>query len=144
MDRLMEFIEKYLGGFFDWWKDKTHLPTVQYGRNFSVSWSGVVFWLILILCMVLFLPACSTTPKPYLEVGIGYNIDGMTDHWLQTGRTWTCNNNDTFHAELGVEFDHNLTLGYHHQSHLSCGGPFNNHPEVYQDELILTKKWGGK
>jgi len=100
--------------------------------------------LMLVVLPLLVVSGCSTTPKPYVEVGIGYQVDGMTDYWLQTSREWTCSNGDTFHAELGLEFDHNLKLGYHHQSHISCGGPFNSHAEVYQDEIILTKKWGGK
>jgi hypothetical protein len=93
--------------------------------------------------MLLVITACSGTPAPYFEVGIGWNIDEMTDYWLKTEQSWTCDNNDTFHAELGLEWDNNVQLGYHHQSHVSCGGPFNDKPEVYQDEIILTKKWGG-
>ena len=85
-----------------------------------------------------------TKPDPYMEIGIGYTIDGNTDYWLQTDRDWTCRNNDTFHAEIGLEFDYDLRLGYHHQSQVSCGGPFNSYPETYQDEIILTKKWGGR
>ena len=97
-----------------------------------------------LLCTMSMLIGCSTPPDPYMEIGIGYTLDGMTDHWLQTDRDYTCKNNDTFHAEIGLEFDYDLRLGYHHQSQVSCGGPFNNHPETYQDEIILTKKWGGR
>lgn len=94
------------------------------------------------LLMIAIASGCGTT-SPYVEIGVGYTLDGMTDYWLQTDREWTCDNHDTFHIEVGAAFDNNLTLGYHHQSHLSCGGPFNNNSEVTQDELILTKRWGG-
>lgn len=99
--------------------------------------------LLVIGLMTLILTGCGT-PSPYLEVGVGYNLDKATDYWLRTERSWTCDNHDVFHAEAGVEFDSGWRVGYHHQSHISCGGPFNNDPEVYQDEIIVTKKFGGK
>jgi len=143
MNRLMEFLEKYLGGFFGWWKRKTRLPTIQYGKNFSVSWSGVVFWLLLILAMVVFLPACSSV-KPYAEIGLGYQIDRNTDYWLETDRSWQCSKQPQFHGELGIELKHDWKIGYHHQSWLMCGKPFGGgQPEVYADDIRITKKWGG-
>jgi len=27
---------------------------------------------------------------------------------------------------------------------LLCGGPFNDLPEIYQDDIRITKRWGGK
>ena len=88
------------------------------------------------------LMACSGT-KPYLEVGIGVTLNGNSDWYLSTKRDWTCDNYDTFHGEVGLEFPKDWTLGYHHQSHISCGGPFNSKPELYQDEIILRKRFGG-
>ena len=98
----------------------------------------------LVLGLILISSGCSTTPSPYLEIGIGYQLDEMSDWYLRTDRGWTCSNNENFHAELGVEMDNQWKVGYHHQSHVTCGGPFNSHPELYQDEIIVTKKWGGR
>lgn len=97
----------------------------------------------LVISLILVVSGCAHV-DPYAEIGIGYQIDHMSDWYLRTDRDWTCSNGDTFHAELGLEFDHDWRVGYHHQSHISCGGPFNSHPEVYQDEIILTKKFGGR
>ena len=96
----------------------------------------------LIVCL-LFISGCAATP--YAEMSLGYQIDGMTDYYLQTDRDWQCNKNVQFNGELGLEFDNNWKVGYHHQSWLMCGGPSNNnHPETYTDDIRITKKWGGK
>ena len=98
----------------------------------------------LVSILLITLTGCSST-SPYLEIGIGYTIDNNSDWYLRTDREWTCKYNDTFHAEAGMEFDNGWTLGYHHQSHVSCGGPWKARlPELYQDEIIITKKWGGR
>lgn len=98
--------------------------------------------LLVIGLMIATLTGCGTS-RPYLELGVGYSLDKMSDWYLSTEREWTCSSPATAHAELGLEFEDNWRLGYHHQSHWSCGGPFNDKPELYQDEIILTKKWGG-
>ena len=82
--------------------------------------------------------------SPYAEIGLGYQIDGMSDYWLQTERPWQCSNLQ-FHGEVGLEFDSGWTVGYHHQSWLRCGKPLgNNKPEVYTDDIRVMKKFGGK
>lgn len=97
----------------------------------------------LVLACILLLSACSSAPGLYAEVGIGYQLDSRTDYWLQTDRDWQCKKQPQFHGEVGYEFPHDLRLGYHHQSWWRCGGPFNERPEIYTDDLRLTKKWGG-
>jgi len=87
---------------------------------------------------------CGCASSPYAEVGIGYQLDSMTDYWLQTSRDWQCSKQPQVHGEVGLEWDNGWTLGYHHQSWLNCGGPFNSSPEVYTDDIRITKKWGGK
>jgi len=94
------------------------------------------------IAITLLLTGCTATP--YGELSLGYQIDGMTDHWLQTGRPWQCSKNIQFNGEVGLEFDNDWTVGYHHQSWLMCGGPFNERPEVYMDDIRITKKFGGK
>lgn len=96
------------------------------------------------LVLILFLLGCASAPEPYLEVGIGYQIDAQTDYWLQTDRSWQCSRQPQAHFELGAEFDHDLKIGYHHQSWWRCGGIGNDRPEVYTDDIRITKKWGGK
>jgi len=53
--------------------------------------------------------------------------------------------NVKFDAEVGLEFPRNWKVGYHHTSWLLCGGPFNSGlPEIYADDIRITKTWGGK
>jgi hypothetical protein len=94
--------------------------------------------------LILFLLAGCAGTKPYLEIGLGSQINRNTDYWVQTPRDWQCSKNIQVHIEPGLEWDSNWRLGYHHKSWLLCGGPFNNHPEVYADDIRLTKKFGGK
>jgi hypothetical protein len=94
---------------------------------------------LIILVLVLLLSGCSSSP--YIQIGIGYQLDGATDWYLQTDRDWTCNNKDTFHGEVGTTWDNGWSIGYHHQSHTSCGRPFNKDPELYKDEILVTKRW---
>lgn len=100
---------------------------------------------LLIILFLLVLPiGCSTNPTPYGTIGIGYQLDQSTDYWLQTERSWQCSKQPQAHFEVGLEFDHKLTIGYHHQSWYRCGGPFNDRPEVYTDDIRIQKKFGGK
>ena len=95
-------------------------------------------WIFLLACLA----GCASSP--YVEVGLGYQIDNMTDQLVQTGHKDQCSRQPQFHVELGIETENNWKLGYHHQSWLRCGGPFNHRPEIYTDDIRLTKKWGGK
>jgi len=95
-----------------------------------------------LLCLLL--AGCGSTPSPYFDIGMSYNLDEFSDWYLRSDREWECSNKENFHAEIGLEFDHQWTIGYHHQSHLTCGGPFNNHPELYQDEIMIMKRFGGR
>ena len=49
-----------------------------------------------------------SSPELYGEVSLAWQIDSMTDHWLQTDREWQCSKNLQFHAEIGIEFDNDL------------------------------------
>lgn len=91
--------------------------------------------------VLLLLAGCAS---PYATIGVAYQIDDQTDYWLQTDRDWQCGKQPQAHIEVGLEFDHQLTVGLHHQSWLMCGGPFNHRPEVYQNDIRIMKKWGGK
>jgi hypothetical protein len=92
------------------------------------------------LCLLL-LGGCSAAP--YAELGLGYQVDAQTDYWVQTDREWQCSKQPQFHGELGLEFNNNWKIGYHHQSWVLCGG-HNDTPEVYMDDIRITKKFGGK
>ena len=89
------------------------------------------------------LSGCASSP--YAEVGLGWQVDGQTDYWLQQDRDWQCSHGPLVEAEIGLEMEGNWKVGYHHQSWLMCGGPFGDgKPEVYQDDIRITKKFGGK
>lgn len=92
--------------------------------------------------ILLLLSGCAATP--YAEVSLGYQINGMTDYWIQTGNPNQCPKNIKFDGEVGLELPKDWTIGYHHQSWLLCGGPFNHRPEIYADDIRVTKKFGGK
>lgn len=97
-------------------------------------------WLTVSLLLI---SGCASSP--YAEVSLGYQIDGMTDYWLQTGNPNQCSKNVQFNGEIGLEFENNWKVGYHHQSWLLCGAPFSNGgPEIYSDDIRITKTWGGK
>ena len=98
---------------------------------------------ILLLVAVIFLAGCATA-EPYAEIGIGYQINTRTDWYLDTHREWQCSTQPKIHLEVGLETENNWKIGYHHQSWLACGGPFNSHPELYQEEIRITKKFGGQ
>ena len=95
---------------------------------------------------LLALTGCASSP--YIEIGAGYQLDGSTDYWLQTDRSWQCSKNVQFHGEVGLELPEDFiwfdTIAIHHQSWWLCGGPFNHRPEVDTNDIRITKKWGGK
>ena len=93
-----------------------------------------------LILLTVFISGCAT---PYAEVGVAYPLDKYTDYWVQTDRTWQCSNGPQAHFEVGVE-KNDWQLGIHHQSWWGCGGPFNNRPEVYENDIRITKKWGGE
>jgi len=95
--------------------------------------------LALLVVLSILITGCTSTP--YIAIGVGYQNDRGTDWYQHTAREWTCDKHDTFHAEVGTEWDSGWSVGYHHQSGVSCGKPFNTHPELYRDELIVTKRW---
>ena len=83
-------------------------------------------------------------PAPYGEVGVGYQIDSMSDWHVRTDREWQCEDNFQAHFEVGLDWG-DTRLGYHHQSWWSCGGPIGNgKPELYQDDIRITHTFGGK
>jgi len=98
--------------------------------------------ILLAIGLMSMITGCGTSP--YFQAGLGYQLDGMTDYMLRTDRDWTCDDNWTGNFEAGLEFDNQWTAGYRHISYVTCGGPFNSKPEVYMDEIIISKKWGGK
>jgi hypothetical protein len=93
------------------------------------------------LALLVILSGCAA--KPYATIALGYQLDDHSDYWVRTVRDYQCDTNVQFNGEIGLEFDNNLTVGYHHQSWVFCGGPLNNKPELYQDDIRITKKFGG-
>jgi len=90
------------------------------------------------ICAMLLVSGCVVSP--YAEIGVAYQLDSYTDYWLQTERPHQCSNGPQGHFEVGVP-KNNWSLGLHHQSWWLCGGPLNTRPEVYQNDIRLTKRW---
>lgn len=92
--------------------------------------------------LLIALTGCASV-EPYATVGLGYQIEGQTDYWLKTDRSWQCDHNPKAIIEAGVELPNNWKIAYNHQSWVRCGRPFNRRPEVYQDDIRILKTWGG-
>ena len=87
---------------------------------------------------------CATTPAPYLEIGVGYQIDSLTHEYRRTSAPWECSDNFKGVIELGLDYG-NTRIGYHHQSWITCGLPAGNHKnETWSDDIRLTHRFGGK
>jgi hypothetical protein len=82
-------------------------------------------------------------PKPYVEVGLAVQMNSQTDYWVQSARSWQCKN-PKFSGQIGYELDNGIRIGLHHDSWILCGTGLNDDPEVYSNELRVTKKWGGQ
>lgn len=96
-----------------------------------------------ILIISVLLSGCSTW-KPYAELGLGYQLESSTDYWLQTERSWQCDEQPEFIGELGLESKNKWTIALEHESWLLCGGPFGKgRPEVDSNRLKISKKFGG-
>ena len=81
--------------------------------------------------------------EPYGELSIAHQIDKNSDYYRQTERAYECSN-PAAHIEAGVEKGP-WKIGYHHQSWVTCGGPFNKgRPETYADDIRITYKIGGQ
>lgn len=105
---------------------------------------------LLILLAALYVQGCELlrelpgSPEPYAEVGVGYQLDDMTDWYRQTSRGWECSQNWKATIEAGLDWGH-CRVGYHHQSWWLCGGPFyDERPETYADDIRGTCRFGGK
>ena len=84
-----------------------------------------------------------TGPRLYAEVGLAYQLDGISDQILDTKQPWT-GSNPFAHVEVGVEWQEGLSCGMHHWSSLRDGSPWgNSNPELYSNDLRCTKRWGG-
>jgi hypothetical protein len=107
------------------------------GISMRIALAGVM------LVVLIALMGCAAAPGVYMDVGVGYQIDSETDYWLQTTQSWQCSKNAAAHVEVGYEWDNGTTLGLNHQSWWMCG-TFNNDPEVYSNQILLNKRFGGR
>jgi len=110
-------------------------------NRFMRNLNGFLAGFTLIVVLVL-LTGCSTA-KPYGEFSLGYQIDKNTDWALRTDQDWQCSDNLQFNGAVGLEFPNEWTISYNHQSWVLCGSPLNDKSELYQDDIRVTKKFGG-
>ncbi len=92
------------------------------------------------LLFLFLLTGCAATP--YGEIGLGYKFNQWSDWHLRTEHAG--GRNPTAHFEAGLEWNKGYSCGLHHWSHLRDGGPFNDRPETYLNEIICKKRWSGK
>lgn len=99
---------------------------------------------IAVIFLVLLVGGCaSKNVKPFASLGVGYQLEGSTDYWLQRERDWQCDKWQQAWIEAGLEFKNGCSLAIVHQSWWFCGGPFNERPEVDMNSLIGKCKVGG-
>ena len=127
--------------------------------NFQPKWSGLIAYVV---ATILFGAAMfgsmahagptewndwleeNTGARAYFDVGVGYQIDSMSDFYVQTDRSWQCSQNWEAHLGFGLDWGR-ASLGYHHQSWWLCGQPFGNErPELYSDRILFNYRFGGK
>lgn len=77
----------------------------------------------------------------YVDVSVAYQIDEWSDWYLRTGREWQCSDNFKAIFEAGTQLNDKWSVAYTHQSWWSCGKPFNNHPELYTDDIRVTRRF---
>ena len=92
------------------------------------------------LGLLALLSACTTPPRPYLEVGLGYqfNADPVLLEENGGGRM------PATHIALGLEIGKHGYCEWNHWSHLRDGWPFNDRPETYKDEIVCGGRFVGK
>ena len=96
----------------------------------------------LLIIFLALLSGCASV-KPFAELSIGAQMNGSSDELIRTDRKNQCDKNVQFRACAGIELPDDWMLAYCHQSWLLCGGPFNERPELYTDDIRITKKFGG-
>ncbi len=81
--------------------------------------------------------------SPYFDVGVGYQLDSHSDWYVRTQREWQCSDNFQGVFEIGLDYG-DWEIGYRHQSWYTCGGPFNDRSELYQDAVEVNYRFGGR
>jgi hypothetical protein len=111
-------------------------------RGWMRDYAGIALALILILVLVSSLEGCAHEPKLYAEVGVKYAFPFSSDYWVHQDRSWTCDEPYQFEGELGYEFNNGWRGGLYHESFIACGS-FNSKPEIFENGLVIRKKFGG-
>lgn len=87
-----------------------------------------------------------TGAAPYFDVGAGYMVNTNSDWFVRTDREWQCSRQPMAQFAVGLDWG-KTELEYEHQSWWFCGGPkpfADGSPELYQDSINLTHRFGGK
>ena len=79
--------------------------------------------------------------KPYLELGLSMQLKKSTDYWIQSNRSWQCEDPGV-QVAAGLEHRNGFRLFIHHESFLLCG-TFNHKPEIYSNSIRFAWKFGG-
>jgi hypothetical protein len=85
--------------------------------------------------LLVLLGGCSATP--YAEIGMGWKFaeDQLLAPEYVGGR------NPTAHFEIGLAWASGYECGISHWSHYRDGGPFNDRPETYKNEVECRRRW---
>ena len=88
---------------------------------------------ILLGLMFVLLAGCAGF-EPYGKLGFAYQVDEVTDYYLQTERDWNCDNPAAIIA-VGVRNDKGTYCEAMHRSWYRCGIGGNRDPETYHNEF---------
>ena len=99
------------------------------------------------------LGACSSAPGVYFDIGAGYKLEDGTSAVLRpscdratgvTSQPRSCGGrNPTAHIALGFEFRDGSYCELQHWSHYRDNSR-NGRTETHKDELMCSKRWGGR
>jgi len=105
-----------------------------------IKLTPMIIIVISIIIGMLIMSGC-TGMKPYAEIQFNYALPFSTDYWQHSDRSWQCEQ-PQFRGEYGLETKNGWGMGVYHESMLLCG-TFNTKPEIYENGILIQKRWGG-
>lgn len=104
--------------------------------------------MLLISCLIIVALVASSgcaNVRPYAEVGLAYQLDDRSTRVVRRESKYQCDRGLQGQFELGLKIkeevlgeNNHLRMGYHHESWVNCGSPFNEKPEISKDDVRLV------
>ena len=111
-------------------------------RTFVLAYVALLVYLAITLVGCASPPKPASPPKLYVEAALTYSFPFSTDIWVHQDAPWQCEP-PGFDLELGIEWDSGVAIALYHESMLLCG-TWNSKPEVFENGVRISKRWGGQ